>query len=328
MKQKVIIGFSVAMLLLAVFLIARDLFHKSPAQSAFSCCGDDINALKQIDTSLVEYTRFRVIETGLKDLSGMAINEEQQIYVCGNGQVTVYDSTGKRIDGFTIDSSATCIALKGNDIYLGIGAHIGLYSISEKRLFLWQPFYPSGFITSVAVGDGFVYAADAASKRVLKYSTNGKFIQEIGAKDSLTGAPGIILPSLYFDIALDAFNDLWVVNPGMRQIENYTLSGHLQLSWGVTSTENNGFTGCCNPAQMAILPNGNFVTYEKGIDKIKVFDPTGQFQCFVGGAGSFKGNTDFQIGIKNLVKDMATDMSGNIYVLDAYNRVNVFRKNS
>jgi hypothetical protein len=37
-ETKIIIGFSVALLLLAVFLIARDLFHNSPSFTATSCC--------------------------------------------------------------------------------------------------------------------------------------------------------------------------------------------------------------------------------------------------------------------------------------------------
>ncbi len=86
------------------------------------------------------------------------------------------------------------------------------------------------------------------------------------------------------------------------------------------------FTGCCNPAHFALLPDGSFVTYEKGNDKIKVFDHTGKFHAFVAGAGSFKGNPDFLLGRNNLVKDIATDQSGRIYILDAYNRINIFKK--
>jgi hypothetical protein len=100
----------------------------------------------------------------------------------------------------------------------------------------------------------------------------------------------------------------------------------MQSAWGKPSSENDGFTGCCNPAHMAILPDGSFVTYEKGTDKIKVFDPTGSFLCLVGGAGSFKGKSDFQLGNINLVKDIATGTDGSIYVLDCYNRINVFKK--
>lgn len=326
MKQKIIIGSSVVLLLLAVFLIARDLFRKSASLTEASCCGDEFTVLKQIDSSLIGYTRIKIIETGLKDLSGIALDENLKIFVCGNRMVAVFDSTGTRTNRFSIDTTASCIALNGSDLYLGMGARIAHYKSFGKKMALWKSYNASGFITSIAINGYNIYTADAISKRILKYTTDGKFVQEIGRKDSLTNSPGFIIPSMYFDIAFGAFNDLWAVNPGRLSIENFTPSGHMQSAWGNVSSVNNGFTGCCNPAHMAILPDGSFVTYEKGVDKIKVFDPTGSFLCLVGGAGSFKDNTDFQLGNINLVKDIATGTDGNIYVLDAYNRISIFRK--
>jgi hypothetical protein len=327
MKQKIIIGSSVVLLLLAVFLIARDLFRKSASLTEASCCGDEYSVLKQIESSLIGYTRIKIIETGLKDLSGIALDENQTIFVCGNRLVAVFDTTGKRTNRFSIDTAASCITVNDSDIYLGMGPRIAHYKSFGKRISLWKSSNTSGFITSIAINGNNVYAADAISKRILKYTKEGKFVQEIGRKDSLTNSPGFIIPSMFFDIAFGAFNDLWVVNPGKLSIENFTPTGYMQSAWGKASTVNNGFAGCCNPAHMAILPDGSFVTYEKGIDKIKVFDPTGSFLCLVGGAGSFKGNADFLLGNINLVKDVATGTDGNIYVLDAYNRINVFKKN-
>ena len=326
MKQKIIIGSSVVLLLLAVFLIGRDLFRKSAIPTEASCCGDDYTVLKKIDSSLIGYTRVKIIETGLKDLSGIALDENQAIFVCGNRLVAVFDTTGRRTNRFSIDSAASCITLNGNDLYLGMGNSIAHYKSFGKRISRWNSSNTSGIITSIAVNGNTIYAADAISKRILKYTTDGIFVQEIGKKDSLTNSPGFIIPSHYFDIAFGAFNDLWAVNPGRLSIENFTLTGHMQSAWGKASSDNDGFTGCCNPAHMALLPDGSFVTYEKGIDKIKVFDPTGSFLCLVGGAGSFKGNTDFQLGKINLVKDIATGTDGSIYVLDCYNLINVFRK--
>jgi DNA-binding beta-propeller fold protein YncE len=321
MKQKLIIGFSVGLLLLAVFLIARDLFRNSPTASATSCCGDDFAKLKKMDSSQIGYTRVNLITTNLKDLSGIALDASQNIFVCGDRQVIVFDRNGKKTGGFEIDSAASCIALKDSELFLGMGPRIAHYNMHGDQLAGIKPYHANGFITSIAIYGDQIFAADAVSKRVLKYATDGRFIQEIGRKDSITGSTGFVIPSLYFDIAFGAFNDLWVVNPGKLSIENYTPTGYMQSAF-----ENSGFTGCCNPAHIAVLPNGNFVTYEKGIDKIKVFDPTGKYICLVAGAGSFKGNTDFQLGRNNLVKDMAAGPDGKLYVLDAYNQINVFKK--
>ncbi|HKK41707.1 MAG TPA: hypothetical protein VJ963_04795 [Bacteroidales bacterium] len=326
MKQKIIIGFAVALLLLTVYMIARDLIHGSASFTKSTCCGDDYTDLKKIDTSLVDYFQSGTVETGLNGLTGIAVGEDGYIYTCGNKTITVFDTSGSVSSSFPVDNRATCIAIGEKGIYVGQGPSVSVYSFRGLKEQEMKPYNPRGYITSVAVNGSFVYLADAVSKRILKYSTDGKLEQVIGAKDSITGNPGFVIPSMYFDIAFGSFNDLWAVNPGRLQIENYTTSGYMQSEWGKASFENGGFTGCCNPAHIALLPNGNFVTYEKGIDKIKVFDPTGTFVCLVAGAGSFKGNTDFQLGNNNLIKDIAAGNDGRIYVLDAYNQIVIFRK--
>jgi hypothetical protein len=326
MRQKITIGFAVILLLLAVYLIARDLFRHAPSFTSTACCGDENTELKQIDSTLLGYKRTVCFETGLHNLSGIAVNGKRQIYVCGERQVSIFDSTGNKQGGFVTDSVNSCIALNGNHIYLGMGARVACYDTGGYLYAIWNPYNSHGYITSIAAGNDYIYAADAMNKRILKYMPDGVLVLNFGKKDSLTGAPGFVIPSLYFDIAKGGFNDLWIVNPGRLEIENYTFSGTMRTAWGKAAFEDNGFVGCCNPAHIALLPDGSFVTYEKGIDKIKVFDPMGQFRCLVAGAGSFKGRSDFQLGNNNLVKDLTTGADGTIYILDAYNRVNIFKK--
>lgn len=325
MKQKVIIVFAVSLLLFTVYLIARDLFRHPASVTQANCCGDDYTELKKFDTTLVGYSKAGIIETSLKGLTGIAVDQNNEIYVCGNKIVEVFDSAGVLDRSFVIDTTASCIALGENRIYVGMGPAVSLYDMAGEKEESWKPYNSEGYITSIAVNGPYVYLADAVSKRILKYSEDGLLNKVIGEKDSTTGSPGFIIPSMYFDIAFGAFNDLWAVNPGRLQVENYTTSGYMQSEWGKASFEDGGFTGCCNPAHIALLPDGKFVTYEKGLDKIKVFDPTGEFVCMVAGAGSFKGNTDFQLGTNNLVKDIATGNDGRIYVLDAYNQIVIFK---
>jgi hypothetical protein len=44
-----------------------------------------------------------------------------------------------------------------------------------------------------------------------------------------------------------------------------------------------GFCGCCNPSSFARLPDGRFVTSEKGLVRIKVYDAKGKFLGLVAG---------------------------------------------
>jgi DNA-binding beta-propeller fold protein YncE len=326
MKQKIIIGTSVLLLILAVYLIASDLFRHNPGFTSSACCGDDISSYKKLDSSRIGYVRFNVFETGMHDLSGIATDDRDRVFVCGSGTICRFDTAGKKTLEFRTNSTAHCLAIHNTTIYIGTEAGVVCYDTAGNTVGKFYPLNNKGYITSVAADDEFVYAADAMNKIVLKYTVSGDLAAELGKKDSLTGAPGLIIPSLYLDIALGSFNDLWMVNPGRLELEDYSLSGSMRTSWGRNTCSTEPFMGCCNPAHMALLPDGSFVTYEKGIDKIKVYNQAGEFICFVAGAGSFKGNSDFQLGRNNLVKDLTTDSQGTIYILDAYNRINVFVK--
>ena len=324
MKQKLIIGFSLTMLVFAIFMIARDLFRQSSFTTTTACCTDDFSDLKEIDTTLTGFRKIKTIETGLSGLSGIAITDDLKIFAAGDRLVASFDTTGNRIGNFTTDTVAGCIAVTGNNLYLGFGPKVVKFDTSGNHLADFKSVNSDGYITSIGLFEEYIYAADAINKRVISYSDDGEILQEYGMKDSIKGAPGLVIPSLYFDIAFDGFGGLWLANTGRLHIENYSTSGYMQLQWGKSSTNDEGFSGCCNPAHMAILPNGCFVTYEKGIDKIKLFDPTGTFVCLVAGAGSFRGDADFMLGNLNLVKDIAAGPDGRVYVLDAYNNINIF----
>jgi len=324
MKQKIIIGISVLMLLLAVFLISRDLFRSTPLLTE-SCCDDEIREMKQIDTTQLGFYRNKLWETGIKGLTGISVSDNR-VVVCGNKLIAVFDTTGNRIGGFSIDSAATCVTIYDNDIYTGNGSAAAKYDLAGKMTARFSGTLDGSYITSITVTDEYVFMADAGRRRILKFTKSGNLVQEFGKKDSNSGSEGFVIPSPYFDIACGGYNDLWIVNPGKLQIENFTISGVKRSDWGDELSYDDRFTGCCNPAHFALLPDGSFVTYEKGNDKIKVFDPTGKFRDLVAGAGSFKGKPDFLLGRNNLVKDIATDQSGRIYILDAYNRINIFKE--
>ena len=124
---------------------------------------------------------------------------------------------------------------------------------------------------------------------------------------------------MYFDIIVDPDNELWIVNPGLHYIENYTDEGQIRAFWGEASFDIEGFTGCCNPAHIASLPDGSFVTSEKGLLRIKVYKPSGEFECVVASPNKFDENA--------APLDITTDEKGNIYALDiTKNTVRIFKR--
>ena len=78
---------------------------------------------------------------------------------------------------------------------------------------------------------------------------------------------------------------MWVVNPGMHAFENYEFDGDLRAFWENTSMKIDGFSGCCNPAHFTFLPDGSFVTSEKGLVRVKVHKPSGELLGVVAATG-------------------------------------------
>ncbi|HNY03583.1 MAG TPA: hypothetical protein PKG48_13380, partial [Bacteroidales bacterium] len=171
--------------------------------------------------------------------------------------------------------------------------------------------------TSVAAGGDFIYVADAGMKVVYQYDRKGTLLSKIGQKDPVRKIPGFIIPSPYFDVAVSPSGDLWVANTGRYRLEKYGADGALLTAWGEPSFAVEGFAGCCNPSHFAIMPDGSFVTAEKGIERVKIYSPSGVYQCLVAGPESF------DEGTRGL--DLAAGTGGVILVLDPErNQVRIF----
>jgi hypothetical protein len=105
----------------------------------------------------------------------------------------------------------------------------------------------------------------------------------------------------------------------MHAFENYSRDGNIRGYWSSTSMKIDGFSGCCNPAHMAILPDGHFVTSEKGLVRIKVYKPSGELLGVVAPPASFKpGET---------APDLAITAAGEVLALDFdRNMIRIFEK--
>ncbi len=61
-------------------------------------------------------------------------------------------------------------------------------------------------------------------------------------------------------------------------------------SWGLSSNGLEGFGGCCNPTDIALLPDGRVVTSEKGLPRVKVYSADGQLLSVVVPPEEFRPN--------------------------------------
>jgi len=192
-------------------------------------------------------------------------------------------------------------------LYIGMKDHVEVWSARGRCVAVWDSPGPKARFTSIAVSDDHVFVADAGSRVVWHYDRQGELLGEIGRPDRSRHIPGFLITSFHFDLAVGGDGLLYVVNPRALRLEGYTFEGDLEATWGRGAPTLEGFFGCCNPAHFCVLPDGRFVTVEKGRPHVKVFTAEGRFESLVATAAQ----------VKELPADLAADSRGRVLLLDA-----------
>jgi len=289
-KTNFIILAAVALLIAVTIFMAFDFF--SQKRSNKNLYEYEISNLKYVDSALVQYTEIQQISTGIAELKAIAIDRNDNVYATGTGKVLIYNNKGTLIKMFETGVIASCMAISpAKEIFIGLQSHIEVWDTTGVLLRTWQTLNDLVVITAVAVTDSSVFVADAGNRIVYHYNINGELQNEIGKKDTLHGVRGFVIPSPYFDLAIGSYGELWVANPGRHSLEAYTATGELISSWTRTSMSLSGFSGCCNPSHFALLSDGSFVTSEKGLVRIKIHKPAGDFLCVVATPAQFADDT-------------------------------------
>jgi len=284
--------------------------------------GYDLQSQMKIDPNLILYDESAdSIETGFSQSHGIATDQAGDIYVAGDKMIRQFSIAGDLQNEIKLNDNPRCLAVADNKIYIGTTNHVQVYDKVTKQAVSWQAFSDDSILTSIAVLKDDVFVADAGNRVVLHYETSGKLISRIGEKDLDRNIPGFVIPSSYFDLAIAEDGLLRVVSPGRHRVEAYTIDGDMEFSWGQYSSDIEGFCGCCNPANFAILSDGSFVTSEKGLTRVKIYDPQGEFVGVVAGTeqllngGSRKISETLASG-QVVGFDVAVDNDQRVLVLD------------
>lgn len=308
MKTKPILILSVILLLVIVGFMAKDLFY-SEGSNPENIYEYDLKKFKEIDSSLICYEEVLQIDPMTDYLYAIAVDDNDNLYISGSETLFIYDVNGVLLNSFALGNNAYCLTISEiGKIYMGMPGHVEVWNANGEQLESWDSMGDKAIFTSIAVNDESVFVADAGNKVVYHYNLKGEFQNNIGEKDTENGKLGFIIPSPYFDLLIGRDNELWVVNPGIHQFEHYRSNGELISSWKKTSMQLDGFSGCCNPSHIAMLSNGSFITSEKGIERVKIHHPNGEFECVVASPEKFiSGTTDL---------DLAVDSKDRIYISD------------
>ncbi len=204
-------------------------------------------------------------------------------------------------------------------LYVGMEDHVEVYDPAGVRLAVWTSRGPDAIFTSITTTEDEVWVADAGNRLVWRLDVMGHLLEPVGQPDPSQRRVGFLVTNHYFDLAAGTNGLVYVVNPRLLRVEGYMQSGELETTWGKGSSAVADFFGCCNPAQLAVLPDGRFVTAEKGIPRVKVYSRRGNFETVVAGPPQ----------LTDTPADLAADSRGRVLVLDGRAaKVRVFEKNS
>lgn len=306
-------------------LLSRNQFPEPGANLLYPT--EEFAKVDEVETRFIEAES---IPHSVPKPKALAIGKDGMLYIAGEGAVEALHLDGTQVAQYSVDGLPVCMDVAPDgELVLGVRTlqehggyshHIETIDADGARN-QWEPFASTQtYLTSIAVNDANVFIGDAGNRVVLRYSRDGELLGRIGERDESRDVPGILAPSPNLDIAFDDEGTLWVANAGRLGLESYRDNGDIITSWYRDSLKLDGFSGCCNPSQIAFRSDGKLITCEKGFVRIKVFEPTlGEFEELIAGSKMFaKGKA---------VRDLVVDPNDRILVLDSKeNVVRVFQQ--
>lgn len=318
MNRKTISGIIGLAVIVIISVIVLDFLSKRPDRLGANPYELNYDEYRVVDPSLIHYRETRnfpvkdYIPTGI-DVSG------DKIWLVGQGVFQAITVGGIQVFRKQIAENSTCIKVYNDHVYIGFEDHIEKYSGMGELISSWEIPGKNCVFTSVAAGGDLLYVGDAGNRRVLIYDLEGNLKGEFEGKSESEEGHGFIIPSPNFDLVVNGFGELWVVNPGKHSVENYSASGEMRGFWQKSTMDIEGFTGCCNPAEIDVLSDGSFVTSEKGLVRIKVYDSSGVLRSVVAPPDKFQK--------EGKAPEIAVDDKDVIFALDFdRNVVRVFEK--
>jgi len=268
-------------------------------------------AEKQVPLPYRETARWPL---ALREPRAVAVNGDGPVVVVGDRVALVLDHAGEELRRIELTDEPRCVAV-ADAVYVGFLNRIVVYGLDGAKKAEWETLGEQAYLTGLAILDGEIFASDYGQRVVWRFDAAGKMRGRISSPSK---SDGFVFPSPTFDVT--AGDDrLWVINSGRHRVEQYSPEGQRGTVWGRSSMELDGFSGCCNPTHIALMPDGRFVTTEKGLPRVKVYAADGTFAALVAGSE--------QLGQDAGLLDVAVDGGGRILVLDAADRsVRVFEK--
>jgi sugar lactone lactonase YvrE len=266
------------------------------------------------------YSQVRVIGGEFaKTLCGIWIDRQDRLYAAGDSQVKVFDPSGRLFGRWSTSRPGLSVAVSADGhVYVGQAGQVEIFDPAAKVARVWHDEGRLGEVTAIGFSGGDLLIGDVKDRSIRRYDQARKLVNIIG-KDSRV--KGFLIPNGVVSFSVDKDGIIHAANPGKHRVERYTLDGRLLGHIGrFDGQDPAGFTGCCNPTNVAVAPSGRVYVTEKAGPRAKVLDAGG-------GLVSMIASGVFDPESKNM--GIAVDSRGRVYVADtAKLRVVVFEVTS
>ncbi len=207
---------------------------------------------------------------------------------------------------------AMAVDSKGRLIVADAGAcDIKIFEPRKKTIHVIRDYKGKAFGVPVGVtvddADN-IYVSDSGAGRVLKYSSQGKFLSYIGGEEGAFKRPASI-----------AFNPrnrwLYIMDATRPRVFAYTTDGRMTLKFGERGTGPGQFNF---PTFLAVDGDGRLYVNDTLNFRVQIFTPDGKFVSAFGQAGDGSGNI-------NRPKGMALDSEAHIYIAEGlFSTIQIF----
>lgn len=288
----------------------------------------DVAEFEKTDPALVRYEPAGEFPTGFHRVKRLTAGSNNSVWVAGDRSARLFTPEGVLKREIQFDAHPHALRETGEgELLVAFARTFEVYDPSGKRRLRSESLGQSTFLTALASHENTIYLADAGQREVIICDRgSGSEIARFGKRDPVRSNPGFEVPSPYFDLSIAQDGLLRIVNPSRLRMETYSLDGQFQSSWGQAGLQVDRFCGCCNPVYFTLSSNGDFITSEKGIARIKIYGPDGEFKGVVAGSESLvedkqlarRACEDCSVGAGF---DVAIDQNRRVIALDPFRKV-------
>ena len=257
------------------------------------------NAFKKIPVDQIGYEFENAALLPVENPTCFTLDANNRLYVAAEQKITILAPDGDKLSTISLKTNPTCLFIAGsgclfeNDLLVGYSDSLEVYKrISEDQMepkpyFQWKLPGKNPILRKVITDEDSIILADAGEKGVHFVDAEGNIVRQLGFTQGETpdGFSGFNIPALPFLDVVQSPTEgfFFVTNPGKHRVEAFSKSGEWlrDRGWGSYSVYHEGFCGCCNPTTLFMFGDGRFLTTEKFIARVKVYNPRGDFQTVV-----------------------------------------------